>query len=286
MVKTYSPSFATAIANRVNAIATCWLITRKDGQQFGTTDWDRPIEIPGGWTCYPDGGFNPSDSDNDLSFQPKQISLESYYAGINEPDLASGQFDFADVRVIRVDPFNLPSSLTASPLEYDPVLRGTFGAMTLRDRSYLVEVRSLQKQLTTKQGNSTQKLCRNGFCDAKCTLNIASFTDSLTVASPFNFQYFTSSASFSNNYYTGGKLIWTSGANDGLETTVVYSNGSNIRLLDRMPNLPASGDAFTVERACDKSRTTCETEFGNAANFNGEHDLPLNDQYFSSEEQA
>jgi uncharacterized phage protein (TIGR02218 family) len=282
MVKIYSPAFATAIANPVNAIANCCLITRRDGEKFGGTDWDRPIVIPGGWICYPDGGFNPSDTDSDLSFQPKQISLESYYAGITEADLASGQFDFAKVRVIRVDPYNLPSSLTATPLEYDPVLNGSFGKLTLRHRSYLAETQSLIKLLATKTGWSMQKGCRNGFCDDLCTLNISTFTDTRSVASTGNPQSFESSASFPLSYYLGGKLVWLTGGNAGRETTIVYSSGTNLRLLDRMPEAIAIGDTFTVERACDKSRYTCEHEFNNSQNFNGEHDIPQSDSYLSN----
>ena len=287
MAKNFAPAFATAIASPVNAIATCCLITRKDGEKFGFTDWDRPIAIVGGFNCLPDGGFNPSDIDSDLSFRPMQISLESYYSGgITEADLASGQFDGAAVRVIRVDPYNLPSSLSATPLQYDPVLRGTFGGMKLRDRTYLIEVQGLSKRLATKQGNSTQRHCRNGFCDEKCGLNIEDWTNSLQVASPDTDRFFTSNASFADNYYTGGKLVWTSGANDGLSTMVVYSSGQNIRLLDRMPNIPQVGDNFEVQAQCDKSRTTCQQTFGNTINFNGERDIPSNDQYVSSEAQG
>jgi uncharacterized phage protein (TIGR02218 family) len=83
-------------------------------------------------------------------------------------------------------------------------------------------------------------------------------------------------SSFADNFYTGGTLIWQTGANAGIENIAVYSNGSTIRLLDPAPNPIQAGDTATITRACGKSIADC-WRYGNGLRFGGEPAIPGGD---------
>lgn len=276
-MKIYSPPFTTTLSSEVNALITCWQITFADETTVGLTDSDRPITIDG-VTYSPVGGFRPSDINRDLAMTANQVTLQSYFSdSITEDDLISGRLYDARVFVFRVDPFNPPSSLSATPLEYDPGIRGRIGKITITDQIFQIEVKGLADRLSTKQGWVTSADCRNRFCDSRCGLDIADYTDSITVVVPRGNQYFSSDRTFGESYYTEGLLTWQDGNNEGRSSTVIYSNGSDIRILDPMPFSIQAGDTAQIQRGCDKTYRTCGDVFGNGVRFNGEPGLPGTD---------
>jgi uncharacterized phage protein (TIGR02218 family) len=274
MAKTYSAAFSQAINSEIYQLATCWRFTRKDGTILGFTDADFPLEIEG-VTYWPQSGFLASDIDRDLSLQSNQISLKSFFSDqITEADLIQGRLDYGRVFVFRVDPRNLPADLSSDPLSFEPGVDGEIGQITLTDQGFVIEVRGLEERLSGNNGWVTQATCRNQFCDSLCGLNIASFTLTVTVNSAIDIYAFTGSFSQPyNNYFLGGELTWLTGANAGESSTVIYSNGQNIRTLNRFSNPISAGDTASVERGCNKTFQTCREVFGNGVNFNGEPGL-------------
>ena len=70
--------------------------------------------------------------------------------------------------------------------------------------------------------------------------------------------------------HRGGSLVWTSGANANLRTTVkAVSPGAAFALMVPLPFAPAPGDAFTVYAGCDHTQATCRGTFGNLSRFRG-----------------
>ncbi len=272
-MKSYSTTFRATLNAATNTLATCWKITLPDDTAIAFTDFDRPLAIDG-VTYQPEGGFQPSDIDRDLDFSPNQISVKSYFSQQLPVELfTSGQLRDASVFVFRVDPYNLPATLSDDPLTFDPLIRGAIGKITLTDQGYTAEVIGLQNRLATKQGWVTSSTCRNRFCDDLCGLDIANFTDTIAVASVSNQAAIAVTSSFADNFYTGGTLIWQTGGNIGIQNICTYSNGSTIRLLDPAPNPIQSGDTATITRACGKSIADC-WRYGNGLRFNAEPGLP------------
>jgi uncharacterized phage protein (TIGR02218 family) len=67
-----------------------------------------------------------------------------------------------------------------------------------------------------------------------------------------------------------GSLVWTSGANANVRSTVKsVTAGSALNLMYPLPFAPATGDAFTVAFGCDHTQATCQSKFNNLANFRG-----------------
>jgi hypothetical protein len=117
----------------------------------------------------------------------------------------------------------------------------------------------LRVELKTTDGVSTPQ-----FSDLSVTLD--SEQDALT-ATPAD-------------YFQDGHLIWTSGDNTGLAMEV-KSYDDTTRLLTlflKMRSPIKVDDEFTILPGCDKTRETCEAKFSNMINFQGEPDVPGEDQ--------
>ena len=70
--------------------------------------------------------------------------------------------------------------------------------------------------------------------------------------------------------YLQGSLVWTSGANANVRSTVKFATSStSLTLMYPLPFAPTTGDAFTVYQGCDHTQATCQNKFGNLPNFRG-----------------
>jgi uncharacterized phage protein (TIGR02218 family) len=67
-----------------------------------------------------------------------------------------------------------------------------------------------------------------------------------------------------------GSMVWTSGANANVRSTVKnVVVGQSFNLMYPLPFAPSPGDAFTVAFGCDHTLHTCQATFNNLANFRG-----------------
>jgi uncharacterized phage protein (TIGR02218 family) len=78
-------------------------------------------------------------------------------------------------------------------------------------------------------------------------------------------------------YFTGalashaqGKIVFTSGDNANVAATVKSVGvGTSLTLMYPMPDIPVTGDRFTVYAGCDHTRATCQSRFNSLTNFRG-----------------
>jgi len=85
---------------------------------------------------------------------------------------------------------------------------------------------------------------------------------------------------FDGEWFTAGKLTFTSGANAGNSVEVKsHRNVGNVTLSlwQVMPEPIAPGDTFVVTAGCDKRSSTCRGRFANLINFRGFPHVPGND---------
>ena len=82
------------------------------------------------------------------------------------------------------------------------------------------------------------------------------------------------------DYFQEGHLLWTSGANIGVSMEVKsYVTATQLlTLFLKMRSTVKVGDLFTILPGCDKKRLTCQNKFANMINFQGEPDVPGEDQ--------
>jgi uncharacterized phage protein (TIGR02218 family) len=79
------------------------------------------------------------------------------------------------------------------------------------------------------------------------------------------------------NGYGYGRLRWIGGANSGLTSAVLLSDGDELTLREPPPFAIEAGVFVELAEGCDKSFATCRDRFANAENFRGEPHLPGND---------
>ena len=82
------------------------------------------------------------------------------------------------------------------------------------------------------------------------------------------------------DYFQEGHLTWTTGGNTGLSMEIKsYAVATRLLTLFLKMRSPINiGDEFTALPGCDKKRLTCQNKFANMINFQGEPDVPGEDQ--------
>ena len=110
--------------------------------------------------------------------------------------------------------------------------------------------------------------CNHVLYDAGCGVDRASHTGYGTVAyasTPTQIGW-----AGSDPWWAQGSVTFTSGANAGVEVTVVNSwSGTTFQLAYPPVNPVAAGDTFSICPGCDHTMSTCQNKFGNLANFRG-----------------
>jgi uncharacterized phage protein (TIGR02218 family) len=121
--------------------------------------------------------------------------------------------------------------------------------------------------------NLFQAGCLRTLYDAGCGLNPASFSATGTVTAAGQ-QTFTCALTTAD-YYSQGRIVFTSGANAGITRTVKVNTAGGVFTLARpLPAIAAIGDTFTAYAGCDHSMATCSSKFANLARFKGQPFVP------------
>jgi uncharacterized phage protein (TIGR02218 family) len=127
--------------------------------------------------------------------------------------------------------------------------------------------------------NLYQAGCLNTLFDAACGLNAESFAI-IGVAGATSLAYnIKATLSQESGYFDLGKIVFTSGLNNGLSRTVkTYVKGTpgSVHLIAPFPNAPSVGDSFKLYPGCDKRQNTCSDKFNNLARFRGFPYIPEN----------
>jgi len=166
------------------------------------------------------------------------------------------------------------------------VLAGTFGNVTLRQGSIVVELRGLQQYLQQPVGNVTSKTCRARFADYprpngsnRCGLTAATWTVAHTVGTVTSRRQFAitrvSGTALADDWLAEGLLMFTSGPNNGQVAKVRSHASGVVTLATDLPYLPTTGDAFNALAGCRKRLDEdCAAKFSNARRFQGEPHRP------------
>lgn len=128
--------------------------------------------------------------------------------------------------------------------------------------------------------NLYQPSCVNNLGDTACGVNLASYMTTGTVQSGSTSALVlaTISGSFASGTFDLGKIVFTSGALDGLSATVkacAFGSPASIQLLAYLPGAPAAGDSFDLFYGCDKSDggNGC-AKFANTARYRAQRLVP------------
>jgi len=285
-MKTATSQLAAHIAGETTTLATCWKVTRKDGVVFGFTDFDKNLTVDGvvyeARTGYTRSAIHTI---SDLSVDNLDIESALDSEALAAPDLRAGIWDNAEVLIFLVN---------WNALSQGKIImkRGTIGQVELKDTVFKAELRGLTQALSQQIGELYTPNCRADLGDTRCKIDLAALTvasavtateDPPTQSSGAASRYsFTDTArTEANDYWTGGLITWTSGANTGRKMEVRSYAAGVFELFLPMPSEIAVGDGYAVQPGCDKAFSTCCAKYNNAVNFRGEPHVPGTDAVLS-----
>lgn len=262
----------------VTTLAHCWKIARRDGGVLGFTDHDEDIAF-GGVTFRAGTGFTGSEATHrfDLSVDGSEIAGAFDDGALTEHDLAGGRYDAAAIETWLVDWSDISLRILTA--------RGSLGEVRREGQAFSVELRGLADALAQDSGRLYTARCNADLGDARCKFSLATggFHGAGTVEQLGGTSIFFAAGlgAFSAGRFTGGRLTWTSGPNNGLSIEIkehrLTGEGVRLSLWQAMPERIAISDSFTVTAGCDKQFATCRDVFANTVNFRGFPHIPGND---------
>lgn len=267
-----------ALSSGVTTLCHCWSVERNDGVVMGFTDHDRELNFEG-VAFEPDSGFDTEaiEAATGLSVDTHTVTGALKSTAITDEDVERGFYDGATVTLWRVDWRDPESRLLMS--------RGRIGEIRRGGAAFEAEVVSLSERLNQPYGRAYLNGCDRRLGDAKCgvDLTLPQYNAIGTVQAVVDAQRLGVSglAAFSPGWFAGGRLVWTSGANAGVDGQVKshqFPGGDSVIELWLTPPLPVvAGDGFTITAGCDKVLETCISKFDNLLNFRGFPHMPGDD---------
>jgi uncharacterized phage protein (TIGR02218 family) len=274
----------------VSQRAQCWRITRRDGTVFAYTTHDRPITAIG-TTFIPCDSLRASASGQSASVNKVgagDIEAVGLIAddGITEEDLYGGLFDNATVEIFEIawDGSGAVERLT----------RGIVASVEHGGASYKLTVTTPGLRLSQQPLLTTYSpACRHVFGDTNCGIALGPLTVTGMVTTTYaregvnqlSFRRFADVTRVeATDYFVGGVITWTSGANTGVRSEVKSFDATVFELWDVLPNEIALSDTYSLTPGCPKTVLACQTLWGssNIANFGGFPHMPGTDVIFQS----
>lgn len=191
----------------------------------------------------------------------------SFQDAMTFDDLRAGLWNGSDVEIMDIDflhPDDTPARRNV----------GTIGQISLKEDSFSVEFRGLTQKLAEPIGDVSSTICRAQLGDFRCQKSLTSFTHTGTVTAVTSREVCTVDVVQATDYFRKGKIVFTSGENDGAEIEILKNTAGALTLALPAPRDIEVGDEVTLVAGCDGQIETCKTKFDNVINFQGEPDLP------------
>ena len=278
-MKTLPPGLQDHLSSDATTLCWCWRLTRRDATVMGFTDHDEDVVFDG--VMYAAAtGFTASEIQSQLGLAVDNLTALGALsaASIREDDLAAGLYDDAEIEIWRVN--------WSEPSQRVLMRKGNLGEVSRGRTAFQAEIRGLAHRLGQPVGRAYLRVCDADLGDARCGIDLgaAGRHGAGAVAGVLTEQrVFTATglSDFASGWFSGGKLVFTGGANAGraMEVKAHGKSGSavTIELWQAMADAIAPSDAFTITAGCDKSFETCKAKFANAARFRGFPFMPGND---------
>lgn len=277
-MKTLSPAFQSHLSSGATTLCWCWKIARADGLTQGFTDHDGPLGFDG--VAYEAAsGFTASEVQSLLNLAIDNLTVAGALnsAALDEAELSAGLYDDGTIEIWRVNWADVSQRVL--------MRKGNLGQVTRGKTAFQAEMRGLAHVLNQPTGRVYAYSCDAALGDARCTVNLSApaYGGAGAVVSASDARRFIVSGlgAFADGWFGGGKLAWTSGANDGRAMEIkrhgVSAGAVTLELWQAMSEAVSAGDTFAVSAGCDKQFATCKAKFANGANFRGFPYMPGND---------
>jgi hypothetical protein len=167
-MKDLTPALLAHLRSGVTTICTCMEVVRRDGKSYRFTDHDDAVTVANA-PYIPYHSFARTSISTTLDLEVDQMEIRGILnsAYIARDDVASGLFDFAEVRVFVVN-YEQPDAGRA-------VLRvGWLGEVVMNeDGTFNAELRGLSQVYTYRIGEAYSPECRADLGDRRCKMPLA-----------------------------------------------------------------------------------------------------------------
>lgn len=248
--------------------ALCWRLERRDGVALGFTSHDRDLVVDGlVYRAAP--GMLPSAVSLGDGFEADGADIEGALTSdsIRAEDLKAGRWDGAVLSLFMVD-WEAPEG------ERLAIARGELGEVALGGGGFEAELRGPVAALERPVVEQTSPECRAALGDRRCRVDMAPRTLVTRVAAVAGEAAVEVEEAAAGDAYAYGALRWIGGANSGLASEILRSDGTLLTLREPPAFAAAAGDLVEIREGCDKRLATCAGRFANALNFRGEPHLP------------
>lgn len=279
-MKAVSTALAALLATGQYVSADCWTITLNGGAVVRWTSADVPVSF-GGNTFAKGPPIKRGAISERRGVEVATLDVE-ITAGAGDlingkpiiPFIASHGLDGATVKLERMFAPTWGATITGSIIRFAGrvtsvnSVQGIVASLTVS--SWMVLLNASMPR------NLYQAACLHTVYDAGCTLNPASFAATGAVSGAPTKTAFATSLAPTLNDYAQGRIVFTSGPNNGISRTIRSNDASGgFVLVGPLPVAPGSGDAFTAYKGCDLTQGTCQAKFSNLANFKATPFVPL-----------
>lgn len=264
-MKDMSPELRAHYASGTTTLATCVRANLKNGTVVATTSHDTDLPIDG--VLYlAAAGYLGSDVESSAALNPDNLEISGFMRApaITEEDIHSGVWDYAEIEMFEVNYNDLTMGKN--------ILRvGTLGEVKGGRSKFTAELRGLMQAYSRTIVRLTTKDCTATLGDARCKIPVNLWTVAGTVGSVTDNRVISDgNRTEVDDWYTGGKLTFTSGLNAGLSMEVKQYASGVLRLHERLPFEIVAGDAYLVSAGCTKRMVEdCQGKFNNILNFRG-----------------
>lgn len=277
-MKNVPPGLSAHLAEGATTLCNCWKIARRDGVVLGFTDHDEDLHFDG--TLFRAGtGFEGSEIEARFGLAATGSELHGALSDetISENDLVSGKYDAARVELYLADWRDTANRI---------LLRsGDIGEVRREGAAFAAEIRGLSHQLDQEKGRIFAASCDADLGDTRCKIDLDDpayrAEGAVTAVEGSALVAVSGLGGFADEWFTRGKLVWSSGANAGLAVEIKAHRNQDgvvtLSLWQMPPNAMSAGDTFAVTAGCDKRFEACRDKFANALNFRGFPHLPGND---------
>lgn len=279
-------SIPVALQSHLDGDATTLcLLTRiacKDGTVIGFADLDVDIAYDDGdgTVTYEaeNGGLAPQrlQASSDLTVDNTELQGWVSSSGITEAQIRAGLFDYAQVRIYRVNYMDTSQG-------HEIVATGTAGETVFSANGWKTEFRSLVQQLRQPISKLYSLTCRAKFGDAQCGKSFTWVSGTVTSVGVETDRLFDSGVSGADDLYNLGVVEWLTGDNAGGQMEVDDFGSGEFVLSLAMPYAIQVGDTFRVRKDCNKewddASNGCLFHWAGdrALHFRGEPHIPVAD---------
>lgn len=272
-MKSISVALQAHLALEVTTLATCWLVTRRDGRVFAFTDCDTDLTVSG-VTYAAATGYTASAIQSSVTSAVDNLEVQGALdsSAITETDLVAGLWDFAEIEIFQVNYLDVSMGILR-------LRKGNLGEVRAGLGVFVAELRGLLQRLQQSFGRTVTPTCNADLGDARCGVDLLTFPDGKVsgtlTAVDSNRQFTDSTLGQATGWFAAGVITFTAGANAGLSAEVkTFTSGGIVLTRQPFPFTVAVGDAYTMTAGCDKTLATCKAKFDKVINYRGFPDVP------------